>query len=101
MGLSTDCIYIDTLPVYGADYNGYAVLCINRFKLAELLNSGVRADNPVNPWSLNLAYPPEQVQQNSSALEQQSDSQFDFSWNFESDYQFDDNADGVIIRQNN
>ena len=101
MGLSTDCIDIETLPVYGADYNGYSVLCINRFKLAELLNSGVRADNPVNPWSLNLAYPPEQPKQNSSIIVQQDDSQFDFSWNFESNDNYDYNADGVIIRQNN
>lgn len=104
MGLSTDSIEIQTLPVYGKTYKGYSVLCIDRFKLAELLNAGVRAGNPVDPWSLRLAYPPE----GSAAApveppQDETDSPFDFGWNFkdpDSDF-MDDDAEGVVIRKNN
>jgi len=106
MGLSTDGITIQTLPVYGAAYHGYSVLCINRFKLAELLNSSVRASNPVDPWALQLAYPPEgsaeaPADKLRAPHEDEADSPFDFSWNFEdSDDIGDSDAEGVIIRNN-
>lgn len=97
IGLSTDSITIQTLPVYGATYHGYSVLCINRFKLAELLNSGVRAANPVDPWSLQLTYPPEGSEQPPFGVsipphEDEADPLFDFSWNFEDS---DDIQNGV------
>ena len=108
MGLSTDSITIQTLPVYGAAYHGYSVLCINRFKLAELLNAGVRAADPVDPWALQLAYPPEGSEKAPSDAprsphEDETDPLFDFSWDFEdndSDYYYDSDAEGVIIRNN-
>lgn len=103
MGLSADNIEIQTLPVYGQTYHGYSVLCINRFKLAELLNSGVRAYDPVDPWSLQLAYPPQETTQQSSIQpEDETDDLFDFSWNFEDQMpnDIDDNAEGVVIRKN-
>lgn len=101
LGLSTDSIQIEMLPVYGESYNGFSVLCINRFKLAELLNSGVRADNPVDPWALQLAYPPQQEQRPPQTSQNQEDSLFDFSWDYEEEQDIDYNADGVIIRKNN
>lgn len=104
MGLSTDSITIQTLPVYGASYHGYSVLCVNRFKLAELLNSSVRAANPVDPWSLQLAYPPEgsaeaPADKSRAPHEDEADSPFDFSWDFDGD-DYDSDAEGVIIRSN-
>lgn len=103
MSLSTDSITIQTLPVYGVTYHGFSVLCINRFKLAEMLNASVRAADPVDPWSLQLAYPPEGSAAVPSDVPQTQESDeplFDFSWNFEdSDYD-DDNAEGVVIRNN-
>lgn len=101
MGLSIDNIEIQTLPVYGESYNGYSVLCINRFKLAELLNQGVRSDNPVDPWALQLAYPPEESDESSSQIE--DDSLFDFRWDIEDPANdlIDDNAEGIVIRKNN
>ncbi len=105
MSLSTDSITIQTLPVYGVTYHGYSVLCINRFKLAELLNSGVCAANPVDPWALQLAYPPEGSEAAPSDMppsQDETDSLFDFSWDFEdtdSDY-YDNDAEGVVIRNN-
>ncbi|HWP51255.1 MAG TPA: LCP family protein [Clostridia bacterium] len=101
MGLSSDSITIQTLPVYGVTYQGYSVLCINRFKLADMLNAGVRAGNPVDPWSLQLAYPPEGTEAASSKTQGQSDSLFDFSWDFK-DSESDNNgndAEGVVIRK--
>ncbi len=106
LGLSTDSITIQTLPVYGATYHGYSVLCINRFKLAELLNAGIRVANPVDPWSLQLAYPPEGSAQPPfgapTPQEDKDDSLFDFSWDFEDDGDLihDSDAEGVIIRNN-
>lgn len=105
MDFSTDSIQIQTLPVYGETYHGYSVLCINRFKLAELLNSGVRAFDPVDPWSLQLAYPPEGSE---AALSEESESQaetdspFDFSWDFKDPdtANIDNDAEGVVIRKN-
>lgn len=104
MSSSTDSITIQTLPVYGVTYHGFSVLCINpRFKLAEMLNASVRAADPVHPWSLQLAYPPEGSAAAPSDVPQTQESDeplFDFSWNFEdSDYD-DDNAEGVVIRNN-
>lgn len=107
MDLSTDSITIQTLPVYGATYHGYSVLCINRFKLAELLNSGVRAANPVDPWALRLDYPPEGSAQARTGMpsheyDNETGSPFDFSWNvgdFDGD-DYDSDAEGVIIRSN-
>ena len=108
MGLSTDSITIQTLPVYGATYHGYSVLCVNRFKLAELLNAGIRAANPVDPWSLQLAYPPEGSEKPPFGAsipphEDEADPLFDFSWDFEDDGDLihDSDAEGVIIRNNN
>ncbi len=104
MGLSTDSVTIQTLPVYGVTYHGYSVLCINRFKLAEMLNASVRAGNPVDPWALQLAYPPEGSEQPlpNEPRQEETDSLFDFSWDYEdpnNEYN-DNNAEGVVIRKN-
>lgn len=104
MGLSTDSISIQTLPVYGVTYHGYSALCINRFKLADMLNASVRAGNPVDPWALQLAYPPEGSEQPPANVPRQkeTDSLFDFSWDYEepNNAYNDSDAEGVVIRNN-
>ncbi|MEG1850053.1 MAG: LCP family protein, partial [Oscillospiraceae bacterium] len=59
MKLTEKDIEMMTIPTYGASYHGYSVLCVNRFRLAELLNGSFRSENPVSPWELFLQYPPE------------------------------------------
>ncbi|MFV0497529.1 MAG: LCP family protein, partial [Candidatus Fimivivens sp.] len=104
MGVSTDNITIQTLPAYGATYHGYSVLCINRFKLAEVLNAGVRAENPIDPWELQLAYPPEgsALPPTDAPSQEENDPLFDFSWDYKDPYsEYNDNdAEGVVIRNN-
>lgn len=102
---STENVTVQTLPTYGVTYHGYSVLCINRFKLAEMLNASVRAAEPVDPWALQLAYPPEGSAQPlpDAPVQEEADPLFDFSWDYEessSEYNNND-AEGVVIRNNN
>ena len=59
------------------------MLCVNRFKLAEALNAGVRSDHPVDPWELHLVYPPQEEREKVPDEPQPEQGMLlDFSWDF-------------------
>lgn len=96
MALTGDRIEMRVVPTYAAEYNGYSVLCVNRFRLAELLNESFFAADPVDPWELALQYPPEPAEESQPSGQPDQGYAFDFSWNEEDGYYSDDN-EGVAV----
>lgn len=99
LAFSPQSITMQTIPVYGAQYGEYEVLCVNRHRLAALLNEGVRRDDPVDPWQLYLAYPP------APAEPQIEPPLFDFSWSEDIQqneplYDAQSDAEGIVLRNN-
>ncbi len=85
LALTPERVSIEQIPTYGAQYKGLSVLCVNRFRLAQTLNAGVRADDPIDPWELSLVYPPEQTESSEQASrmpQEENLTDLDFSWDF-------------------
>lgn len=83
LALTPERVSIEQIPTYGVEHRGLSVLCVNRFKLAEALNAGVRSDHPVDPWELHLVYPPQEEREKVPDEPQPEQGMLlDFSWDF-------------------